>query len=652
MTLTPKRVPHSLGSLLAKPRCFFTLLLSVALLYGCETTRMTPSSPGLEPASLTIAEKAERDGEYVLAAREYLRLAQTASPPQQQNFQLQSVATLLKAGQLREAHQQVEMIDVSQLDSSYVARKRILQARLLTLEGSHEKAIRMLDDAGRARNLSPEVIAEIYHARAQTELVLNNPIGAVRNFILREQYIAAKEVITEGQQQLWKILVALPRARLATELNIARDPALAGWIELAQISADYSGNSARIRSALEQWKKTYPNHPAEEALLRSLAVPGPELIGHIERIALLLPLTSQYATAAQAVRDGFQAMAAVDATPGKPKITVYDIGADATKASEYYATAVSDGGQFIVGPLGREAAEVIMRHANLKVPTLMLSHTDEDPGAAAKYLFQFGLPPEQEARQVAERAYLDGHRRAGVLYPQSPWGERMMTAWASHWQRLGGTVVSSQAYNEGESDFSDTIKRLLNIAQSEERKQQLDKLLGQRLRFEARARQDIDYIFLAATADFGRLLKPQLNFYHAARVPVYSTSHIFTGKGDPIRDVDLDGILFGDMPWMLVGDGNIQALRQKLQQNWPYAHSDLDRLYALGVDSYAIVPHLNKISAKSSARFSGVTSGLSLESNGQLHRQLLWARFQKGVPRLMDTFLKHKNQFEIQDGAE
>jgi len=86
-----------------------------------------------------------------------------------------------------------------------------------------------------------------------------------------------------------------------------------------------------------------------------------------------------------------------------------------------------------------------------------------------------------------------------------------------------------------------------------------------------------------------------------------------------------------------------------VQQNWPFAHSDLDRLYALGMDSYAILPHLGRINMEPGARFSGVTSGLSLDRSGRLQRQLLWARFNRGVPKLVDTFLKHKGQFEIEN---
>ncbi len=626
------------------------IIICAAILAGCETVPVAPTA--LPLVSTDTAEKAERDGEYLLAAREYTRLAGIAESPRKQDFELRAVAALLKAGQLREARSRVELIDVTPLDPSFTARKRILQARALIVEGAHEKGIRQLDEASQLRNLSPALLSEINGVRAQAELALDNPVGAARNLIAREQYIVGKEAVAENQQQLWKMLVSLPRARLATELNMARDRVLSGWIELALIAVDNAGQPLRMNAAVEQWKKAHPNHPAGEAVLGALISQAPGMIGRVDRIALLLPLSSGYAAAAQAVRDGFLAMDATSTDPDKPRIKIYDTGPDPLKVPEFYEQAVNDGAQFIVGPLGREAAESIMRQASIKVPTLMLSHTDDEPGSTSKYLFQFGLPPEQEARQVAERAYLDGHRQGAVLYPKTPWGQRMMTAWSSHWQRLGGLVVASQSYNEEDVDFSEPIKNLLNITQSEVRREMIEKITDQKLRFEPRARQDIDFIFLASDAKHGRLIKPQLNFYHAARVPVYSTSHIFTGTGDAMRDIDLDGIQFGDMPWMLVGDGKIQELRQTLQRDWPYVHTDLDRLYALGVDSYAVIPHLNRIGMETGARFGGVTSGLSVDHYGRLQRQLLWARFNRGVPQLVDTFLKHQDQFKIENDAE
>jgi outer membrane PBP1 activator LpoA protein len=375
-------------------------------------------------------------------------------------------------------------------------------------------------------------------------------------------------------------------------------------------------------------------------------------LGRIDRIALLLPLSSEHALAAQAVRDGFQAMHAASTRSHKPTVKIYDIGANPAQAPLTYSAAVRDGAQLVVGPLGLEAADQLVKRGALEVPTLLLSHTDQGVGTAGQPLFQFGLPPEQEAVQAAERAYLDGHRQAAVLTPNSAWGQRLAKAFNDAWLRLGGWVVDSQTYAPDQNDYTEPVKRLLNIAQSEARKNALEARLGAKLKFEPRPRDDVDFIFLGADAKHARLIKPQINYHRAARLPVYATSHVFTGRGDPGLDADLDGIVFGDMPWLLVGDGKIEQLRSTVQRGWPYARSQLDRLYALGVDAYAIIPWLNRIGADSGARFNGVTSGLSLERDGRLHRQLVWAKFKKGVPQLLDTFLKHKGQFEADDSIE
>src|SRR4030067_1232410 len=165
--------------------------ICAAILGGCET--LPPAPTALPPVSPGAAEQAERDGEYLLAAREYTRLAETAAAPQKQDFELRAVAALLKAGQLREARARVEPINVLSLDASFLARKRILQARVLLTEGAHEKAIRQLDEAGALRGLSPALLAEINGTRAQAELALDNPVGAARNPLPPGPYILERK---------------------------------------------------------------------------------------------------------------------------------------------------------------------------------------------------------------------------------------------------------------------------------------------------------------------------------------------------------------------------------------------------------------------------------------------------------------------------
>jgi hypothetical protein len=53
---------------------------------------------------------------------------------------------------------------------------------------------------------------------------------------------------------------------------------------------------------------------------------------------------------------------------------------------------------------------------------------------------------------------------------------------------------------------------------------------------------------------------------------------------------------------------------------------------ALGVDSYRLIPYLPRLSSKSYEHYEGVTGNLSLDPNRQVHRQLKWARFKRGIP--------------------
>lgn len=629
----------------------FGILLTLA---ACETR--PPLRPGEaarpETAAPTAktAEQADLAGEYVLAAREYERLSKESDSPQREHYALKAVESLIKAGQAREAREKLRQLEKLRLDPPQLARRKILDAQLLALENKHEEALRLLAQAERTPNLNPKLIAEIYRVRAEAELALDQPLAAVNSRIARDKLIVTRDEITSNQQALWQILESLSRSRLQQERQAARDPVLGGWLELAIAALENAGSRTALAIAVDRWRKIHLGHPASEDFLNRLARPRAVGIGRIERITLLLPLTSDYAQASAAVRDGFQAMHNADRNPDKPQLRIVDIGKDPVAAVTAYKQAVQDGAQMIVGPLGLDAVDQVARHSGLEVPTLLLSHATDDIDIGEKSVFQFGLPPEQEATQAAERAWLDGHRQAAVLYPDSAWGRRLEAAFVSTWQRLGGIVISEQNYLLNQNDYSEPVKRLLNIPQSEARKDRLENVLKMKLKFEARPREDIDVVFLAADSRHGRLIKPQLSYHRASRVPVYATSHVFTGRGDPGRDIDLDGVQFGDMPWMLVGDGRVAELRAALQTGWPHTHTGLDRLYALGVDAYAVIPHLNRLSSETAVRFSGVTSGLSLGRGGRLHRQLLWAQFRKGVPVLVDTFFRHKGQFDIDAG--
>jgi outer membrane PBP1 activator LpoA protein len=621
-------------------------ILGTLFLQGCQTAPTTIKPE--QPASVETALKAEKAGEFVVAANEYSRLAETVARPKKEFYQLKSVESLIKAAQLQKAKTQLQKINVRGLHKSFLARKQVLLAQISLLEGDMERALRYLRPATAIKNLDPALTADIYWVRAQANAHLGNNYAAARDLVRRQALLVDKDRILANEKELWQVILSIPLPDLQSYIKRERNKVLVGWLQLANVQLTNPDNRHALVRGIKEWKKLFPDHPATEEFLDDISRAQPSLIGRVNSIALLLPINSQYKRAAEAVRDGFMAMNRFDSNPDKPAVRVYDFGKDPAEAAKAYKQAVKDGADFVVGPLGLDATKAVVDKTNLNKPTLLLSHTDERIGASN--IFQFGLSPEQEARQTAERAYLDGHRLAAVLYPDSAWGERMKTAFVDHWQTLGGLVVRSQSYDPNVGDNAVSIKSLLNITEGEEREAALATLIKRRLNFEPRIRHDIDFIFLAADQRLARQIKPQLNFHQASDLPVYSTSSVYGGKPNRRKDQDLNGIIFGDMPWLLIHTPRMTQLKETLEGDWPYAGTVLDRLYALGVDSYAIIPYLNRISSSSGVRFNGVTSSLSLGRDGHLHRQLIWARFRGGVPRLLDTAIEYREQLGINLG--
>jgi hypothetical protein len=140
-------------------------------------------------------------------------------------------------------------------------------------------------------------------------------------------------------------------------------------------------------------------------------------------------------------------------------------------------------------------------------------------------------------------------------------------------------------------------------------------------------------LFLVATSRSARGIMPALKFHHAGDLPVYATSHVYPGQVNRAGDRDLNGLIFCDLPWTLVADDNMKRIFNK---DWSDQQT-YTRLFALGVDAYHLIRNLKYLQSHEFARFSGETGTISMDKNQRLHRELLWARFSRGVPVYMET---------------
>ncbi len=588
--------------------------------------------------------------EPVVSPWEYLARAEYAVSPQRERDLLQAATALVSSGNFMLARRIVDQLESTPLPSDLFTQRNLVIAQLAQRGGNHQQALRILAPARTAGQLDPGIVAEIYRVRADSLLALNRDAGAIVSLAERDAYLVSDTSRRYNRQRLWFALQRIDVDELRTLRATTNDTHLSGWFDLALLHRE-TPELADLPGRVDNWRRVYPGHPATPhvtSIIRaSLGAQGQRP----RQIALLLPLASTYGKAAQAVYEGFTAMHEADPTASQANIVLYDTGAEAELAAVYYQLAVDEGAEFVVGPLGKTSVDALVVGSPLGTPTLLLGNTDQpiDPNQP---VFQMGLPPEEEAEQVARRAYADGHRLAAVLYPNTPRGQRMDTHFRSAWQALGGTSIVSQQYVDAEIDHSQRIKQLLNIDESELRQRRLATLLRTNMEFKPRRRRDIDFIFMVANFEQGRLLKPQINFFHGHDVPVYSTSDIYAGRPNPILDTDLNGIVFGGMPWMLAPQNASVRRYRALQGDWLGQDTRLDRLYALGADAYNIIPMLNALKSQPGTNYQGLTAILRSTPAGRLKRELQWARFNDGEPEIMEpitspTELPDTNQFNL-----
>lgn len=344
----------------------------------------------------------------------------------------------------------------------------------------------------------------------------------------------------------------------------------------------------------------------------------------VRRIALLLPLSGAQRTVAAAVRDGFVAAWLADGTgPARPEVVVLD--EEQGGAAQAYGAALAGGAGLVVGPLLKESAAQVAAVAGT-APTLVLNQLDAAATAPARF-YQFALAPEDEARQVVERAAAEGRYRALALVPDNDWGRRLLASFTPALEAAGGTVLAWQYYDPAATDFTAGLERLLLLDESRARQRQLVANLGVALEFEARRRDDVDFIFLAATAASGRLIRPQLRFLYAGDIPTYATSAIF--QPGTSGDADLDGVMFPDAPVLVAADGRATAMTTALAAHWPAGAAARLRFYAMGFDAYTLATALAS-PAGAPAGLDGLSGMLSFAADGRVRRQLPWARFQGG----------------------
>jgi outer membrane PBP1 activator LpoA protein len=600
------------------------------LLFGCalEPRDERPAYTPMQSRQLAEAAALESRGDFAAAAAIYEKLAGTTAPPQRDEWLLWAADAYVQGGDYEAAGAVLKQVNRNRLTGHSRLLASMIEAEILLAASRPDAALRSLPDVPPAE-ATPPLQARFHRIRAEAFRLNGDLLASARELSALDPLLEERDERSDIQLQLLKTLTVLPDRTLARRVP---SDTFAGWLDLARVLK--ASGAQQNNAALTQWRARHPLHPASPELFkRYLAAAG---IGTMEfrQIAVLLPTSGRFAAAAAALRDGL--LAAYYAAPlqGRPQLRFYDTS-NIPEIWPLLQQAVAEGAEAAIGPLQKKSVEQLARGGELEIPVLALNRVSGITAPPAN-LFQFGLAPEDEARAAAERAWEDGATSALILSPASDWGMRLARSFQERMEQLGGWVAGKQSYDPAKHDFTEEIRNLLQQNEVAVRHQAPMRTGGQRGRYEPE-RLNAVALFLASNADKARQIWPQLQFHGASDLPVYTTSHIYSGHFQHPQDLDLVGLRFPDMPWLLAPDPRGPVTPQDLPAGLATTRGALARLFALGMDSYRLLGHLQSMQDFPSTQLSSATGELSMDALNHIQRRLLWARMTPAGVRLLDV---------------
>jgi outer membrane PBP1 activator LpoA protein len=458
------------------------------------------------------------------------------------------------------------------------------------------------------------------------------------------------------------------------ELEKARlsETTLQPWLQLAIIVKRFALQSELFNQQLVNWQSRHLEHPLVTNLPEEIQLSLLQSPIQAQRIAVLLPLSGRLANQGQAIKEGILAaylenLEAAELQSNSPneldnsagnailsntkqyrEIRFFD---SALKTAQQLNELVSDF-DVVLGPLVKEQIIELtavlptdkillaLNRVELKTntPTIMQLDNIEESNSPVAEHYYFSLAPEDEAQQLAQHIQQKQLVRPIVFAADNPTTQRMAAAFIATWQETPNAVQPDLTIFTDNKDMRIRVSEMLDVAQSEKRIEQMERLADVEVFGVERNRRDIDAIVLFANPEQTALLNPiieaSLSPFARKSLSVFASSRSYSVDLNSNSLRDLRNLTFADMPWMLP-EHNWQPLANQTQQIWPQRQDTLLRLFAMGFDAYNLLPNLRRLKTLPQLVSQGLTGEINVDDQGVLHRRLPWAQVAQDRVKLL-----------------
>ncbi len=216
---------------------------------------------------------------------------------------------------------------------------------------------------------------------------------------------------------------------------------------------------------LNQFIEKYPAH--ENRILAESLIDEIKKNAFFKRytIGCLLPLSGPYQSFGQRALQGLElAQAQFSSQSSNPplNIIIKDTEADPDKTITALEELYRDQVAAIIGPI--VTSEIAAREAQqMGIPIITLTQKDNIPEIGDKVFRNFITPKMQVQTLTSFTVESLGLYRFAILYPDETYGTTFMNLFWDQLLESGGQVVAVESYKPDQTDFSDSIKKLVGL---------------------------------------------------------------------------------------------------------------------------------------------------------------------------------------------
>src|SRR5229473_7485386 len=242
-----------------RPRLPLYAALTVSLvLAACSLVKPVQTPEDKQERALHLA----RDGKHAEAAQAYAELA-TLQPADHDNYELLSAEQWLAAGNIAAAKEAFAAVS-AEARSRLPAARALVAAEIAYAENDGARAIRELDQI--PVPTSADLAQNYWWIRGRSAFLTGHPVEGTRALVERERWLNDSANLRANQAKLLDRIRGAAERGQPLKAPPKTDPIVVGWLELGPVAVGLARDPMRASAALANWKRLYPQHPANDVL--------------------------------------------------------------------------------------------------------------------------------------------------------------------------------------------------------------------------------------------------------------------------------------------------------------------------------------------------------------------------------------------------